>query len=105
MTPDAVSDLRGDVLRDDGQQQVFLRQNYDTFIVIQTEIRVYYLLFLFILELERGLDASPLVQESPPHVDLSHVSHVEADKVQGEVEHEVGEQLLHKFTHVVHGLI
>ena len=56
------------------------------------------------LELEGGLDASALVQESPPHVDLADEPDIEADKVESEVEHEIGKDLLGKRSSILDSL-
>ena len=51
------------------------------------------LLLPLVLELERRLDAVPLVEEAPAQVDLAHVAHVEADEVEAEEEDGVGQHL------------
>ena len=45
----------------------------------------FYLLLFFVLQFECRFDALPFVQKSPPHVDLTDVSDVETDEVEGDV--------------------
>ena len=53
------------------------------------------LLLLFLkLEPECGLDASPLVKEASPHVDVGHVSEQPAHDVNARVEDDVRPELL-----------
>ena len=58
-------------------------------------------MLFFIFKLECGFNGSSLVQKSPPHVDLAHIAEVEPNEVEGEIIHQVSQQLLH----VVTGLI
>ena len=48
------------------------------------------LLFLFVFEFKGRLDAAPLVQETPSHVDLPHVAEVQPDEVERQIVDQVG---------------